>query len=285
MATIITLDIFSGCPNPQWVLSPKQESELEERMNSVTERTDSPPGGIFSGLGYRGVSVQRAESLGKGGFEMFLGGGILDPGPKSANLKDRGGELETWLVNTAGSVLLPDLMDHIHQRREKFTDILKDHLDMVQAGCPKCVAADAPAYDPAYWNNPQHQPYNNCYNYANNQRTDTFAQPGRATGKPITALSCQGVTPSAESDGLAACGDFSTPLSRGWYVALVIWPGNDYHWYRQDDCGCWSHKPGQTAACNTDNSGQPIVDPKSADRGPYTDFCTYMVTNNGVTIK
>ncbi|MBV9102244.1 MAG: hypothetical protein JO060_01570 [Candidatus Eremiobacteraeota bacterium] len=50
-------------------------------------------------------------------------------------------------------------------------------------------------------------------------------------------------------------------------------PGYDFHWYRRDRDGTWSHKPGGTEARNVDNSGHIITDPRTADRGPYTQFC------------
>jgi hypothetical protein len=37
----------------------------------------------------------------------------------------------------------------------------------------------------------------------------------------------------------------------------------------------WTHKPGQTAATNLDNSGNVITDPRTANRGVYTDFCGF----------
>ena len=37
-------------------------------------------------------------------------------------------------------------------------------------------------YAPAIWNTANKQLDNNCYNYANNKATDTFAQPGRGSG-------------------------------------------------------------------------------------------------------
>jgi hypothetical protein len=131
------------------------------------------------------------------------------------------------------------------------------------------------------------QPYNNCYNYANDHITNTFAQPGRAHGKPITGLSCPGVEPSAHADGLANTPNFhaALPAGHGWYVALVIWPGQDYHWYRQDNVGCWSHKPGSTPARNVDNAGHAITDPRTCNRGPYTVFCDYMITSRRVVIR
>lgn len=57
-------------------------------------------------------------------------------------------------------------------------------------------------------------------------------------------------------------------------VALVAYPG-DYHWYRQDADGYWSHKPGTTPVTNLDESGDLITDPAFADRGNYTNFLGY----------
>jgi hypothetical protein len=61
----------------------------------------------------------------------------------------------------------------------------------------------APLYEPDWWNDGgQRQQHNNCYNYACDYRTDTFAQPGRASGTRITEMSCKGVRPKALNDAL-----------------------------------------------------------------------------------
>src|SRR5439155_2191799 len=60
----------------------------------------------------------------------------------------------------------------------------------------RIVCRCAPLYEPAWWNVPARQPYNNCYNYATNYRTNTFAQPGRAAGAQYTALTCASVRPA-----------------------------------------------------------------------------------------
>jgi Putative peptidoglycan binding domain len=130
-----------------------------------------------------------------------------------------------------------------------------------------------PAYQPAAWNDGgtvQHN--NNCYNYACDLPTNTFAQPGRAAGTSIT-MDCPSVTAGATADGLAAADCDSDCVQCCHQVALVIWPGQDFHWYRKHDDGTWSHKPGKTAARNYDNSHATITDPRTADRGPYTQFC------------
>ncbi|MGH2620040.1 MAG: hypothetical protein ACRDHG_05645 [Anaerolineales bacterium] len=63
-----------------------------------------------------------------------------------------------------------------------------------------------------------------------------------------------------ESDPRSTCSD-------GTYkVALVVDPGVDYHWYRQNPDGTWSHKPGHLEATEVDASGKPIYDPSVADR-------------------
>ncbi len=67
----------------------------------------------------------------------------------------------------------------------------------------------------------------------------------------------------------------------GHLVALVIAPNWDFHWYRKGPNGYWSHKPGGTQATNLDNSGNLIPDPRTADRGPYTQFCTFMTVKHG----
>ena len=56
----------------------------------------------------------------------------------------------------------------------------------------------------------------------------------------------------------------------------MIWPGGDYHWYRKERTGRWTHKPGSTPVTNVDAAGAIIADPRTADRGPYTQFCTFM---------
>jgi lysozyme family protein len=130
-----------------------------------------------------------------------------------------------------------------------------------------------PAYQPSAWNDGSTvQLNNNCYNYACDLPTNTFAQPGQAAGKSIT-MDCPSVTAGATADGLAAADCDSDCVQCCHEVALVIWPGQDFHWYRKHDDGTWSHKPGKTAARNDDNSHDTITDPRTADRGPYTVFC------------
>ena len=46
-------------------------------------------------------------------------------------------------------------------------------------------------------------------------------------------------------------------------VALIV--GSDYHWYRQNPDGFWSHKPGDWPVTNVDEQGNSIIDPQYAE--------------------
>lgn len=141
-----------------------------------------------------------------------------------------------------------------------------------------------PSYTPSFWNDSGTIQYsNNCYNYANNVRTDTFAQPGRAAGNMWSSLTASNVSAAATSDGLEPTTASGTSSVGKTKIALVIWLNNDYHWYRKDSNGLWTHKPGGTEATNLDNSGNIITNPETADRGPYTIFAGYFFTPSDAT--
>jgi hypothetical protein len=161
-------------------------------------------------------------------------------------------------------------------------------------------ACSIPPYSPAYWNDGGTVQFNNnCYNYGNNKRTDTFAQPGRAGGAiysmPIT---CSGAYNAAVADGLVPLTVSGTCPGGRDKVALVVAPcvapgctapyysGNDYHWYRLGSDVMWSHKPGGTQATNLDNSHNPISNPETANRCGgglcYSNFCGYLCSCSDV---
>jgi len=141
-----------------------------------------------------------------------------------------------------------------------------------------------PNYNPGFWNNnSKRQRNNNCYNYTNNKATNTFAQPGRAAGAPVPWMSCDTYLQAATADGLEPIPDYPiTILGFKSGAALVFDPGSanrtpDYHWYRLNEDGTWSHKPGGGKATNRDNSGNTITDPRTADRGRYSQFCGFFM--------
>ncbi len=151
-----------------------------------------------------------------------------------------------------------------------------------------------PVFEPDYWNDGSTvakqldrrsvQKNDNCYNYATDIPNRTFAQPGQASGRPIVSLSdCTDASAGAVSDGLSPT---AAPTCVGCChpVALVVWPNRDYHWYRLDSGGTWSHKPGGTPATDRDSAGNVITDPSTAARGPYTQFCGFFCVCHGAAV-
>ena len=64
--------------------------------------------------------------------------------------------------------------------------------------------------------------------------------------------------------------EYEEGMSGGYAVLLVISPGRDYHWYRQEADGTWSHKPGSYAV----ETG--VIDPiADARKKKYTSIVGY----------
>ena len=102
----------------------------------------------------------------------------------------------------------------------------------------------------------------NCYAYALNTKLHGFMQPG-ASDSSYNPYNSDYLTSSKLYEYVLLDGknyNFSfKPIGKydvcdiGYYkVALVIAPNRDYHWYRQNYDGTWSHKPGGTAVTNLD---------------------------------
>lgn len=76
-------------------------------------------------------------------------------------------------------------------------------------------------------------------------------------------------------------------------IALVVDPGEDYHYYRQDADGMWSHKDGSNKVKRFDAMKQPIFNPALAARNylwqnsdlNYEDFCGFYCVPRDGTVK
>jgi hypothetical protein len=271
----VELDIFSGRPNPSWILSPKEEKELLDRV-AADPKILIPAAATSGRLGYRGYVVTSvSEDADKKLPSQFRIGG--QPGAE----KDAG----LWLLDTSEK---PDTEVDDYLREVAHGMILKDATEL-----PHDAATDKGALatcgsnyftsssDFSFWNGAAYVRRNNCYNFAANYRSNTFAQPGNQSGHPFAyPPTCGGVGSSVRFDGWAD----SCRASNNLTIALVIWPGNDFHFYRKCSGSLWCHKPGQTPAKNTDDSGNLISSPQTANRGPYTSFCEYFYVSNGTIV-
>jgi len=279
----LTLDAYSGRDNPSWLMPALPAIPILRRIASDLNFVIAPEA-VPPVLGYRGLNLQILSPDLRLRFNLppwlslvpGVGGSLARHAEQVAQL--------LWLAARLGSTVSGPDFGKLLRLIERFLANL-----FASGGKPATPGgASAPtgpcafetlAYDPGFWNDAAHIKRNNCYAYATNRRTDTFPQPGRATGHPITDFTCASAVAASKSDGAHAVNDcFDESERPRLLVALVIWPGEDgdYHWYRKHP-DFWGHKPGETAARNVDSSGKIITDPERCDRGPYTDFCGYFL--------
>lgn len=301
----IEVDLFSGRPNPVWYLTGEAAQFLQEVARAPQGL--AKPGAGFNGLGLREVRVEVIhddEPARRGVPKQFaLASTAAADFTSSCDLARRVVEAmpldsDVRLLEHAITPLNRTIRDLALAR---ISGVLREpprppppppppppnplRTTINDEKCAQCQY-EVSQFNPGFWNNPSTQPYNNCYNYARNWRTNTFAQPGRAHGAQTGTMACNTVTTAAMADGLKKRCD-CLPQSE-WprrLMALVIDPGNDYHWYRHQRGGFWGHKPGSTAARNYDNSSVVITNPETCNRGGYTNFCGYFYAGKSVVIN
>lgn len=295
--------MFSGRPDPSMILDDATARNLFKKLSFGTLKRQTEKTAPFpSVLGYRGLTIeQQGKKLNadmpqvlhyahdmvyadgkaakaEAGLESFL----FDNFKKLKDVRD----LTDFRRTT--EMQLRDYLD----KRKLYTDnyfknieFFRDDIIILRPVCQCAPVADLAAWN-TDWNITSR---NNCYNYATNYRSDTYGQPGQAAGQKWTDLSgCNVPAPGISAKmGAVADGLIDKPLqdnkciSPGNLVALVNYPNHDYHWYRKGSNGRWSHKMGGSPATILDSSGNLITDPRTADRGNYTGFCTFMQAIHG----
>jgi hypothetical protein len=148
-----------------------------------------------------------------------------------------------------------------------------------------------PSYSPSFWNNDYDTKINNnCYNYANNKRTDSFAQPGKSSGQAFASHTTAELQNRCNQDQLNVT--TSTASAPNGQTKIVMYTGYfyfeetgtygyDFHLWRKDSNGMWSHKPGKTNATNLHAGGGTISDPAAlttSQRGGYDTLVGYFFT-------
>ena len=274
MSVSVTLTLFSGRPNPTWVLGGEQAQELALRLRSAPG-ADNLSKSLVGGLGYHGFlilpSADEVDPLLVHPLRVY--GGTVDFGEHVASRVDTERSLERWLVSLAPLV---DAPTQARVNRE-FGTIYGD---------PHCRAREAsaselpgrPVYNPALWSGAGVRSANNCYSYANDLFTFTagdHATPGESAGAPVVAGTCQQFRHAATMDKLKRL--TTLPVDGAPIALFVSSDQTDYHWYRQDASGFWSHKPGGWQVRDCDESGYAITDPRTANVLDYQ-FCAFFNT-------
>tara|TARA_B110001450_G_scaffold111593_1_gene105368 strand:+ start:353 stop:1036 length:684 start_codon:yes stop_codon:yes gene_type:complete len=163
-----------------------------------------------------------------------------------------------------------------------------------------------PKYNPDKWNkNIYIRKSHNCYAYALNILKPSYANLCKKYLKKTKKHNCHGLRPQpGQFSGYIdeykkhpyKCKKIERRMKKdnkylkkirknqkcpdGYYKIALVNDGEDYHFYRQDKIGLWSHKDGWRKARNTDVKNRLIKDPKTAKRGKYKKFCGYYIVPN-----
>jgi hypothetical protein len=297
-----TVDVFSGRENPSWIVDEKLSKdilkEISHNRGIITEINSG-----FNGLGFRGIKIELLsdeleESYNIPSFFKIANGAslndskgfdiaekIINSMPKSEDLNSSL-QYDIQFEDDIKKFLLDELETFINKGSTSIDTKLTDGLVETKIDAISCPISLG-KFNPDFWNkDPIIKNNNNCYNYACNRKTNTFAQPGKYSGYKYQKILCPDVMSAALSDGLHKQFDCYLQSEQPiWLVALVINPGRDFHWYRKQQEVFWGHKPGGTEAKNTDNSGNIILNPETCNRGGYINFCGYMYVGKSVVIK
>jgi hypothetical protein len=109
---VVTLDVYSGRPNPTWPLAEGMTVEFLRRLHALDGSKAAPR--EFEDLGYRAVSVELQDET-KGTVVVKASRGIvtLNRAGQQFHYVDAGRQFELWLVNTGGAHLTPDILRYV----------------------------------------------------------------------------------------------------------------------------------------------------------------------------
>lgn len=219
---IVTFAVFSGREDPEWtvVSSNPNYNQIQTRVAAAIERGDAfLPDDLPARLGYKGILVQPVLQK-KGIVGQAKAQKRLFVGPKTV-------QLQLLLFQTMPKSIFPENV------RKRISEIIGNGTVTAERS-PKTTKRAAPRYRIAPWTSENTRRLNNCYNYANNRITDTFAQPGRGSGNIFlnNGFTANSVLNAAVNDGLQLYPAIlpgapapGIPAGPRHLVALVFWPG------------------------------------------------------------
>ncbi len=304
----VTMDVFSGRPNPSWKLTPKEAEELAARIEGQPVDGDVWQ---LPKLGFRNFIVEkdltdRGEPIslpyrfrvGASATQVVVsqhGAANISAQPSRSEPKDAATDADNarWLLETAKGQVSDEILNEVlaSLTAERSTPTIAEvEAEVVSEPTQATDLSLAslscyPFLTPlrlGIWNSFNIRPYNNCYNYAANLISNTLAQPGRRSNHLYTSFDCEAIMVAAAADGCRLQCEGTDRV-----LALAIWPGFDFHWWRLHPDNIWAQKLGWSIATNRDNQGRVIggaLTPENCDRLPYSVFCGYFYAPLGMQV-
>jgi hypothetical protein len=94
----VEFDIFSGMPNPTWILT---DAEADSFLKQVDALPRTSPRELSGNLGYRGFIVQCSQGADTELIRIQNGSVHISKGGTNVYAYDEDRELERWLLNAA----------------------------------------------------------------------------------------------------------------------------------------------------------------------------------------
>jgi hypothetical protein len=108
----VELDIFSGMPNPTWVLTTPDTQSLRRRLAALPH---APARGLSGRLGYRGLVVEVTNGAETRLVRIQSGNVHIAEGETTTFARDEGRELERWLIETGRPQLSENVMEVVER--------------------------------------------------------------------------------------------------------------------------------------------------------------------------
>jgi hypothetical protein len=108
----VELDIFSGMPNPTWVLTSAEADSFGEQLAALPRASATE---LSGNLGYRGFIVQVTQGADTQLIRIQTGKVHISNGATNVYASDKDRKLERWLVNTGKPHLKSELFQIVER--------------------------------------------------------------------------------------------------------------------------------------------------------------------------
>ncbi len=114
----VTLDVYSGRPNPSWMLSQSDAQDLLQMLNGLPR---AEPSEFFDGLGYRGfvLDITTPETSSTTQITLYKGRVRYADGSDARFFADNERQIERWLLSHAKPYIERSLYKYVKKELKK----------------------------------------------------------------------------------------------------------------------------------------------------------------------
>jgi hypothetical protein len=281
-----TLRIFSGRPDPTWILKDDLEPQIRSWLATLPPDVTDAAKRVeldWEPTGYRGICLRDLTDLiTRRWYVPPAAVGLLD--------KREGVRID--------QVLFDSMPEDLRRRFRLGPDAIETRKPQRIRGMPDLPVNALPRCGQNYyvttrnpWNRRDYIDVNRCYGYAANvlfQHTTVMPLEDPADGDDV--WTAQELLRGVAEDAFEYVGGrlpASCPLQgKGYFVAACLGayklgdPITDIHFFRLDADGTWSHKPGDTRATVMDDSRHTIRNLAEAEFAQAYTFCGFLAAGS-----